>query len=63
MTKNFHKLKNEIIKVWALTFYFAVFFSAVAYFRFALLQHAGVPYTAFVLGVVKAAICAKFGSN
>lgn len=55
-----HKVKNEIIKAWILSVYFAVFFVAISYFRFAVLKQAQVPYTDFWLGIVKAAVCAKF---
>ena len=55
-----NKIVPEIIKAWVLTFYFAVFFIAISYFRFAILQHAQVEYTDFYLGILKAAICAKF---
>lgn len=54
------KIKTELIRAWSLTFYFAIFFIAISYFRFAVLQHAEVPYTDFYLGVIKAAVCAKF---
>lgn len=55
-----HKLKHELIKIWMLSFYFAVFFIAIAYFRFAVLKQAEVPYTDFGFGIIKAFICAKF---
>lgn len=54
------RIKTEMIKAWSLTFYLAIFFTAISYFRFAVLQHAEVPYTDFYLGIIKAAICAKF---
>ena len=54
------KIKSEAITIWVLSFYFAVFFIAISYFRFAILQKANVPYTDFYLGVVKALVCAKF---
>lgn len=56
----FTKIKNEVIKVWILSGYFAIFFVAISYFRFAILKQAQVPYTEFWLGILKAAICAKF---
>lgn len=54
------KIKHEIIKVWILSFYFAMFFIAISYFRYAILKQAEVPYTDFGMGVIRALVCAKF---
>lgn len=53
-------LKEEILAIWILTVYLGIFFSAISYLRFAILQHAGVLDTEFWMNAVKAAVCAKF---
>lgn len=54
------KIKDEILAIWILTVYLAIFFSAISYLRFAILQHAGITDTEFWMNAIKAAVCAKF---
>lgn len=53
-------LKGEILTLWILTLYLGIFFIAISYLRFAILQHAGVSSGEFWLNALKAVVCAKF---
>lgn len=54
------RIKEEIVEIWILTVYLAIFFSAISYLRFAILQHAGITDSEFWMNAIKAAVCAKF---
>ena len=55
-----HKLKYELLGFLTLSGYFAVFFMAITYLKFSVLQKVGIPFTGFGLGLLRAIICAKF---
>lgn len=59
MTKQ-NKILKEIRRMIILSIYFSVFFLAIIYFRFSILQQAQLPYTTCWLGIIKAIVCTKF---
>lgn len=55
-----HKVGHHAFTLIALTIYFSLFFLAINYLRFAILQKEGIPFYSFGLGLIPALICAKF---
>lgn len=61
--KNHHghfKFGAELKKILILFIYFAIWFSALAFFNYSILRHDGVPYAPISLALIKALLCAKF---
>lgn len=54
------KIGDELKTLLVLTLYFGVFFVALNYFKFAILQKVDIPYAYFGLGLIRAVVCAKF---
>lgn len=53
-------LGYELKTLLVLTLYFGIFFVALNYFKFSILQKVDVPYAYFGLGLIRALVCAKF---
>ncbi len=54
------KIGDELKTLFVLTLYLGVFFSALSYLKFAILQKVDIPYVDFGLGIIRAIVCAKF---
>lgn len=54
------KIADELKTLLVLTLYFAVFFVALNYFKFSILQKVNVAYDYFGLSLIRAVVCAKF---
>lgn len=55
-----HRLKEEFFNVVVLAIYFAVYFSALTYLKFSILEKVDVAYNTYGLCWIRALICAKF---
>lgn len=55
-----HRLKEEFFNVVVLAIYFAVYFSALTYLKFSILEKVDIAYTTYGLCWIRALVCAKF---
>lgn len=54
------KIGDELKSLLVLTIYFGIFFVALNYFKFSILQKVDIPYAYFGLSLIRALVCAKF---
>lgn len=55
-----HKIKEEFFNVVVLAIYFMVYFSALTYLKFSILEKVDIAYTTYGLCWIRALVCAKF---
>lgn len=55
-----HRLKEELFNVVVLAIYFMIYFSALTYLKFSILEKVDIAYTTYGLCWIRALVCAKF---